>query len=259
LRFWPAEPTVSRIGLRGPTAAQEDQVSVTTRTVRYEDGTAKLTGFLACPGQRRPGRIIVVHGGAGLDDHAREQAVRFADHGYEALACDMYGEGVTGARDRVLATIEALRGDRDAVSRRVDAARAAPAEWAAGPARYAVIGYCFGGMIALEYARSGADIACAISVHGSLATPAAAAPGRVTARILVCHGGSDPHVPFADVDHFVQEMTSAQADWQLNIYGGAVHGFTHRAAATLRNGVAYHADADRRSFAAIRDLLTEAL
>ncbi len=61
--------------------------------------------------------------------------------------------------------------------------------------RVAAVGYCFGGMVALELGRSGAEIAGAVSVHGSLSTPRFAQSGTVKAKILVCHGALDPHVP----------------------------------------------------------------
>ncbi len=102
-----------------------------------------------------------------------------------------------------------------------------------------------------------------VSIHGSLATSRPARAAAVTARILVCHGASDPHVPLADVTAFTEEMTRADADWQLVMYGRAVHGFTHRHAVPgapgAMPGVAYDRLADERSFAAARAFLAEAL
>jgi dienelactone hydrolase len=97
-------------------------------------------------------------------------------------------------------------------------------------------------------------------MHGSLATTNRAEPGAVAAKVLACHGALDPHVPMADVVAFTEEMTKAGADWQVNVYGGAMHGFTHAHAVDgATPGVAYHAETDRRSFAAARTLLDAAL
>src|SRR5947208_3049898 len=74
---------------------------------------------------------------------------------------------------------------------------------------------CFGGTAALALARSGADLAARVSRHGSLATSKPAEPGAVTAKVLVCHGAADPHVPMNDVTAFTDEMTAAGADWQV--------------------------------------------
>jgi len=78
----------------------------------------------------------------------------------------------------------------------------------------------------------------------------------VKAKILVCHGALDPHVPMAQVSAFVEEMNSAGTDWQLILYGGAMHGFTHDVGAT-GPGVAYHAESDSRSSRAIERFFLE--
>lgn len=111
----------------------------------------------------------------------------------------------------------------------------------------------------LTLARSGAGLRGVVSVHGSLATAKPAEPGAVKASVLVCHGALDPHVPMADVVRFTEEMHHAQADWQLIMYGGAMHGFTHQHAAPgAVPGVAYDARADQRSFQAALDFLAGA-
>jgi dienelactone hydrolase len=128
-----------------------------------------------------------------------------------------------------------------------------------GP-RLAAVGFCFGGMAALTLARSGAGLTGVVSIHGSLSTVRPAEPGAVTAKVLVCHGASDPHVPMDDVVAFTEEMNRAGADWQLAVYGRAPHGFTHRHAAPgATPGVAYDPLADERSFAAARTFLADAL
>jgi dienelactone hydrolase len=100
------------------------------------------------------------------------------------------------------------------------------------------------------------ELAGVISVHGSLDTSQPAQPGLVKAKILVCHGALDPHVPVTHVSAFVEEMNRAGADWQLIVYGGAMHGFTHEAG-PLVPGVAYHAQADARSAAAMQSFFIE--
>lgn len=220
--------------------------------VSYRDGATALTGHLVeATGPSRAG-VLVVHGGAGLDAHARTQARRLAALGHTVLACDMYGDGVAGDRERVLATIAALRSDPALLQQRAHAGLELLATRTDGTA--AVVGYCFGGMVALELARSGMRLAAAASVHGSLATARPARPGAITCPVLACHGALDPHVPTTDAQGFAAEMAAAGADWQLLILGRAQHGFTHPAPAA-GPGVAYDADADARSFAALAALL----
>jgi dienelactone hydrolase len=247
-------------------------VNIVTRDLPYRDLDTPLTGLFCWNEAQegpRPG-ILLIHGGAGLDAHAREQACRYAALGYAVLACDMFGDGIAGDRERLMACLLALRDDPDRLVRRGQAGLAALAGCpeAAGPA--AAVGFCFGGMAALALARAGTNLAGpglagprlagVVSIHGSLATSAPARPGAVTAKILACHGAADPHVPLADVAAFAAEMNHAEADWQLVMYGRAPHGFTHQHAVPgAMPGVAYDRLADERSFAAVRAFLAEAL
>jgi dienelactone hydrolase len=237
-------------------------MTTATRTVTYADQETALTGFLAwddAAPQPLPG-LLLVHGGAGLDDHARGQAQRYAAHGYTVLACDMFGDGVAGNRERVMACLMGLRDDPRRLSQRAQAGLAALAACPEADGRSAAVGFCFGGLAVLTLARSGADLMGVVSIHGSLATAKPAEPGTVRAKVLACHGALDPHVPLADVTRFAEEMNHARADWQLITYGGAVHGFTHEHAIPgAIPGVAYDALADRRSFLAARTFLAEAL
>jgi dienelactone hydrolase len=172
-----------------------------TEALPYRDEEAALTGFLVSDDEsadERPG-ILVIHGGGGLDDHAEDQARRYAALGFVVLACDMFGDGVAGDRQRVMATVIGLRDDPQQMSQRALAGLTALAARPQVDGRLAAIGFCFGGMAVLSLARAGADLAGAVSIHGSLATPRPAEAGSIRARVLVCHGALDPHVPMAQV------------------------------------------------------------
>jgi dienelactone hydrolase len=233
-------------------------VALRQESVDYRDEDAELSGVFIWDeslDSERPG-LLVVHGGAGLDDHARARASQFAELGLVAFACDMYGRGVMGDPARVMSTVTALR---DAPAKLVQRALAGLDVLASHPrvnGQLVAVGYCFGGLTVLQVARSGADIAGAISVHGSLATSRPAQAGDVKAKLLVCHGALDPYVPPEQVVGFMTEMNDARADWQLAVYGRAVHGFTHEGAVATP-GVAYDADADARSATAIKAFLAE--
>ena len=182
---------------------------VSTRTVAYADQDTALTGELHrdTGGVPRPG-ILLIHGGAGLDDHARGQASRYAALGYVVFACDMLGDGVAGDRERVIGALTALRDDPGLLARRARAGLAEPAGCGLAREPFAAVGFCFGGLAALTPARPGAGLAAAVSIHGSLATIRPAAPGVIKARALARHGALDPHVPMADVTGFAQEWTA---------------------------------------------------
>ena len=98
-------------------------MQIATKQASYTDGDTKLNGIFfydESHAAKRPG-VLVVHGGAGLDDHAKNRARRFAELGYVAFACDMYGEGVAGNRERIMACINELRAAPDRLPRRANA------------------------------------------------------------------------------------------------------------------------------------------
>lgn len=233
---------------------------ITTQWLPYQDGPVPLRGFLAQnPDRSVRGGLLLVHGGAGLDQHAMTQAQRYAGLGLTVLACDMFGPGVAGDRDRIIAQLREMQQDPALVRRRAEAGlqalRSLPdiAAKAAG-----AVGFCFGGMVVLTLARQGADLAGVVSMHGSLRTTRPAQPGAVRARVLVCHGARDLHVPLRDVTALIEEMDRSGADLQLIVYSSAMHGFTHAGAVPgATPGVAYDEPTDRRSFEAATRFLDE--
>ena len=118
------------------------------------------------------------------------------------------------------------------------------------------IGFCFGGLCALDVARSNADAAGVVSFHGLLNAPGNTAD-EIKPKVLALHGWDDPMATPDDVKAFGEEMTKAKADWQLHAYGGTMHAFTNPQANDPDFGTVYDADADRRSWQAMQNFLTE--
>lgn len=208
---------------------------------------------------RRAG-VLVCHEGAGLGEHVRERARRLAELGYVACAPDLFGQPFESREQGVAAIMALVRSPtamRDRLAAALDKLKSLPT---VDPARTAAIGFCFGGWAALELARGGADVDCVVSFHGGLHTAAPAQPGEVRAKILVCTGVEDPHVPADQRAGFEAEMIRSQADWQMHIHAHALHGFTDsRLDPATSPGSAYNALADARSWAAMRALFDEAL
>jgi dienelactone hydrolase len=213
----------------------------------YRHGDVELAGFVAyddAVSGKRP-VVLVVHQWNGLGDYEKTRARMLAELGYLAFCVDMYGRGERAtnmAQARAYAT--KYRADRPLMRSRaqaaLDAARRLPQ---ADVSKMAAIGYCFGGGVVLELARSGAEVAGVVSFHGNLDTPEPDDAKRIKGSILVCHGGADTAVGMAQVVAFHQEMEAAAVDYQLTIYAGAVHGFTH-----LDQQSRYHPTADQRSW-----------
>ncbi len=228
----------------------------------YTDGETECRGFSYQPAdQERPLPVVMVcPAWDGLVQEVHDKAQKLAQLGYLAIGVDVLGGGKT-LQD--FADMEGALGpfmaDRAMLLRRlqaaVDAARKLPD---ADAANIAAVGYCFGGLCALDLARSGDGIVAAVSLHGGLATNDLG-EGPISAHILVLHGHDDPMVPPEAVSAFQQEMTSRKADWQLVSYGNTMHAFTRPDANAPAMGVAYNALTDSRSWRAMSNFLAETL
>jgi dienelactone hydrolase len=233
-----------------------------TETVEYRSGATAMRGYLAYDETRagkRPG-VLVCHDILGLGPDPKRRANMLAELGYVALAVDMYGDGKQ-PKDfpEGRGWLMALMNNRAELRGRVNAAR----EALGGNARVdgtklAAIGYCFGGAVVLELARSGAPVKGVVSFHGGLNTPNPADAKNIKAKVLVCHGSEDPIVPPPEVDAFIKEMRESGCDWQFVSYGKTLHSFTNPAVDGMSNPAAkYNADSDRRSWKLMRDFFDE--
>ncbi|MEO7959761.1 MAG: dienelactone hydrolase family protein [Fibrobacteria bacterium] len=233
-----------------------------TEAVAYKQDTAALEGLLAYDAAltgRRPG-IVLVPDWMGVTDLAKKYAEKVAKLGYVVLVADIYGKA---QRPKDMKEASALSGfyknDRALMQAR---ARAAYDQLRKSPrvdiSRIAAMGYCFGGGVALELARSGAGLEGTVSFHGNLDTPHPEQAKQIKGQVLVQHGADDPFVPQDQVKGFMDEMRAAGVDWHLIQYGGAVHGFTNpNAGGDNSKGMAYNAKADKRSFQAMADFYQE--
>jgi dienelactone hydrolase len=126
------------------------------------------------------------------------------------------------------------------------------------PDRLAAIGYCFGGTLSFELARSGADLKAAVGFHAGLGTARPQDAANIRAKVLALIGADDPMVDISQRRAFEEEMRAGGVDWQLVVYGGAVHSFTNpRASQVDLPGIAYDERVDRRSWQAMVDLFAE--
>ena len=230
-------------------------------SLEYKDGDVTLKGFVALDDQsnhKRPG-ILVMPEAFGLGKQAKDRALRLASLGYAALAGDPYGNGLeVSDLQEAIKHAGAIREDNTKFRQRIraglDALMALPQ---VDTDRLVVMGYCMGGSCSLEMARDGAPLKGVVSFHGALETQSPAEPGKVQAKVLVCHGADDPFVPVEHVTAFEEEMTKAGVDWQVISYGGTVHSFTNPEADGSIEGICYNKQADTRSWQAMQAFFDE--
>ena len=237
---------------------------IVTQVAEYKQGETVCQGWVSYDDAvkgKRPA-ILLVHDWFGVTDHQKEQVEKLAALGYVALAADVYGKGLRPANAQEAGAAAGTYYKDPALLRArvragLDYLASLPQ---ADPERMAATGYCFGGKCALELARSGAPLKAVVTFHGALTTADSTDAKNIRAKILVLHGADDPFVKQDDVRGFMNEMRAAGVDWQLVQYSGAVHSFTDtRAGNDNSKGAAYNANADRRSWRAMRDFLEETL
>ncbi len=203
--------------------------------------------------------VILIPTVMGVTELEKGFGRQLVELGYNALVADLFGKEFHGAaRDTMFAEMTRLRSDRGALRRRLQHVLAiARGLDEVTNEKIVVAGYCFGGQCALDLARSGADIAAAVSFHGLFDAPPLPKE-RITAKVVCFHGWDDPMVPPEMVVALGNELTEAGSDWQIHAYGHVGHGFTNPHASELQiNGVAYNALAAERSWTSFINLLEE--
>ena len=226
---------------------------IATSRVAYDHDGTELEGYLALDESLDAPRpaVLILHDWTGEGEYSQVRAQMLARLGYVALVADLYGRDIRPTGDDAAAEAGKYYGDRPLLRARVAAGFD---ELAAHPAvdasRIAVIGYCFGGSAALEFARTGADVRGIVSFHGGLTAHDPADADAIRASLLILTGASDPVVPDEAVLAFQNELrTAPHVDWELTSYSGAPHAFT------LPESGAYRPVADARSWRSLLNFL----
>lgn len=230
-----------------------------TEAIRYRGGVLVCEAYVARPEGPGPHpAVLIAPTIRGPTDLERQVATRLAGLGYVGAVIDVYGADKRDmAPEDARAEMDALLADRATLRERLLAALGFVRGLdGVDTARVAAIGYCFGGLCALDIARTGTtDVRGVASFHGIFSPPALGPQPPIPAKVLVLHGWDDPLAKPDEVVALAAELTDADADWQIHAYGHVGHAFTNPAASAP--GLAYDAAADRRSFAALRNYLEE--
>ena len=238
-------------------------ISIQTREIQYNaaDGQ-RLVGYFAAPSSQTPhAGIIVAPEWWGRNEYTEQRARELAEHGYAALAIDMYGDkNVTTDAKQADEWMMQTFADADTI---VNRAKAGLDTLAAQPEvnadQLAAIGFCYGGKVVLDLARSGAPLKAVATFHATLAPKAPAVEGQIQGEILVLHGELDSMVTLDDVASFREEMHAAKVDHEVIIFEDAKHGFSNPLAdeRAKANGVdlGYNPEAERQGLDAMYDLL----
>lgn len=236
-------------------------MAIISNTVSYMDGDVALEAFFAFDDailERRPA-VLISHMWNGRGDFVAEKAKQLAKLGYVGFALDIYGKGILGTTpDECMSLMQPFMQDRAMLQKRITAALSAVKllPWV-DDKKIAAIGFCFGGLCVLDLARTGVAIKGVASFHGILSAPDNHPNAAIRAKVLALHGYDDPMATPQQLTDFQNEMTQYEADWQVHSYGHTVHAFTNPIADNPEAGMIYNAIANKRSWLAMQNFLTE--
>lgn len=228
--------------------------------IEYQHQQKKYFGYFSNPNEssKKPA-VLICPDWSGRNEFACKKADALTELGYIGFAIDVYGEAKVGkTNEEKMGLMKPLAENRPLLLERLLAAfNVIHQHPQVNANKIAVIGYCFGGLCALDLARSCAELRGAVSFHGLLDRDMQQALRPINSKILVLHGYDDPMVKPNAVEAFAQEMTEAKADWQIHMYGHTMHAFTNPLANDAAFGTVYNRSAEQRSWLSMKSFLSE--
>jgi dienelactone hydrolase len=226
------------------------------QTVDYKQGDTELQGYLAYDGAIRGKRpaVLLIHARDGMSDETRRNTEMIAKLGYVVFAADIFGKTIRPKEVKEMQVQSALYNkDRPLMRARAQAGLSTLQQMELVDAsKIAVIGYCFGGTVAIELISTGAPVVGTVAVHGSFRNFTPGWGKNVNGRVIILHGDKDVVAPWSEVDLVLKELRQAEVDWQMELYAGADHNFT------ALKGIA-NERATARAWAATQKFFTEVL
>jgi dienelactone hydrolase len=208
------------------------QAEMKNEWVEYSHGNTKLKAYMAYDDKitgKRPA-VFVVHAREGMTPKTLALTEIWAKLGYVSFATDIfgYGQGVL-PKDvpEMTAQTTIYSNDRPLMRAR---AKAGFDVFVKNPmvdaAKVALIGYCFGGTVGIEFGSTGAPLAANVSIHGSFRDHHTGWAKQAKGMYLILHGAEDEGFPLPVVDKVVQELRVEKVPFQLEVYSGTGHGFS---------------------------------
>jgi dienelactone hydrolase len=227
LRMLAAMLAAAFVLVAGPARAE-----MKTEWVEYGHGDTRLKAYMAYDDKisgRRPA-VLMIHAREGMTPKTLGLTEIWAKLGYVSFAADIFGYG-QGVLPKDVPEMQAqtaiYTNDRALMRARTqagyDALLKSPM---VDPGKVALIGYCFGGAVGVEFGSTGVPLAANIAIHGSFRDHAAGWAKGAKGMFLILHGAEDEGFPLPVVDKVVQELRGAKVPFQLEVYSGTGHGFS---------------------------------
>lgn len=234
-----------------------------TGHVEYSDGKTTFEAYVAYDDKQSKSKrpcVLIAPAWAGVSELEKTRALEIAELGYFSFVLDVYGKGQRGDTESDNSHLMGpLMQDRALLLKRLKAGiKSAKEQATVDPQKMVAAGYCFGGLCVLDIARSDdPDVKAVASFHGLFNRPENSESKKISAKVLILHGYSDPWATPVAMTELGDELTNAGADWQIHAYGNTLHAFTVRGANFPERGALYSESADCRSWIAFKNFLEE--
>jgi len=207
------------------------QAALKSQWIDYKLGNTTLSGYLVFDDAvtaKRPG-VLMIHDRSGFSEGTIADAEMIAKLGYVVFAEDIFGKGVVPKTIPEMTELTVVYNkDRPTMRARavagLDILKNQPNVDAT---KLAAVGYCFGGTVGIELVETGAQLAGFVSVHGSFRDFAPEAAKNIKGRVLILHGAEDPVAPMEELNAVISQFRAAKVNFEVNLYSGTTHGFTH--------------------------------
>ncbi len=217
-----------------------------SQNVNFRSGSETVHGVLYQPQGVGPfPAIVIIHEWWGLNDWIKQQAKMFAEHGYVALAVDLYRGQVASDPETAHELMRALTQDRGLMylTSAVDYLKTLKN---VEPKQIGAAGWCMGGSFAMQFAVAEPSLRAVAINYGAVETDPAQLR-KIHAAILGNFGALDPGITPADVNAFAAAMKKIGHPVDVKEYPDAGHAFENP-----ENKTGYRAadaaDANRRMF-----------
>jgi dienelactone hydrolase len=226
----------------------------------YAAGGQHYRGLLLKPshGQARAA-VVLLPDWRGQSPLAREHAGHLIGLGAVVAIADLYGDGFSpDSPDQVGPMVKRLIEHRgEGVAALAACVERLRREVPDGTP-VLCLGYSAGGMVALDYGRSGADIAGIILCSALLKTAAEGMPTHIPAPVLILQGTEDQVSPMETIAAVIAEMDAAGNDVRFELYSQTHHAFDNPEAGSDPHArLCYSPASARRAKAAIAAFLAE--
>ncbi len=199
-----------------------------------------LRGYYAAPPGAGPfPGVLLFQEAFGINGYIESEVQRLAEHGYAAIAPDLFRGEIYAYSDfatKVLPKLQAFT--REGLLADIDASLGyLEAQANVRHGKYGAVGFCMGGRLAVLTALARPQkIAAAASFYGGgiapdkprHSPPLLGELGSVQGELLLIYGADDEGIAPQEHARIVEELSREKKRYTLRVYAGAGHGFASK-------------------------------